>query len=113
MPHDAFLRCYVFVRSLRSWGAHVSILIMRVIPGRRSEAEASPESILPDLWLWIPGSRPSAEPRNDWTRFCDHTSSVRGEASLRRPVQQAFSKSEVIREKIGREAWLQDGQRSS
>src|SRR6266436_6226331 len=83
MPHDAFLRCYVFVRSLRSWGAHVSILIMRVIPGRRSEAEASPESILPDLWLWIPGSRPAAEPRNDWTRFLpERASSVGGEASL-------------------------------
>src|SRR6266550_675337 len=40
----------------------------RVIPGRRSEAEASPESIRPDLWLWIPGSRPAAEPRNDWIK---------------------------------------------
>ena len=39
--------------------------LQRVIPGRRSEAEASPESILPDLRLWIPGSRPAAEPRND------------------------------------------------
>src|SRR5262249_20671038 len=27
-------------------------------------------SILRDLWLWIPGSRPAAEPRNDWTSFC-------------------------------------------
>src|SRR6266852_3528101 len=42
--------------------------VKRVIPGRRSEAEASPESILPDLWSWIPGSRPAAEPRNDWTK---------------------------------------------
>ncbi len=41
--------------------------IKRVIPGRRSEAEASPDSILPDLRLWIPGPRPAAEPRNDWT----------------------------------------------
>src|SRR5262249_55930823 len=33
----------------------------RVMPGRRSGAEASPESILPDLWLWFPvlGLRPS------------------------------------------------------
>src|SRR5215831_15852473 len=41
----------------------------RVIPRRRSEAESSPESLLTDLWLWIPGSRPAAEPRNDQTRF--------------------------------------------
>src|SRR6266436_2379841 len=83
MPHDAFLRCYVFVRSLRSWGAHVSILIMRVIPGRRSEAEASPESILPDLWLWIPGSRPTAEPRNDWTKVSpEHACRSKTKASL-------------------------------
>src|SRR5215471_12752235 len=41
----------------------------RVTPGRRNEAAASPESILPELWLWIPGSRPAAEPRNDETRF--------------------------------------------
>jgi peptidoglycan/xylan/chitin deacetylase (PgdA/CDA1 family) len=37
----------------------------QVIPGRRSEAEATPESISPGLWLWISGSRPAAEPRND------------------------------------------------
>src|SRR5262249_51774080 len=43
-------------------------LLRRIIPGRRSEAEASPESIHPDLWLWIPGSRPAAEPRNDWAK---------------------------------------------
>jgi len=51
----------------RSYGADVSTLVMRVIPGRRSEAEASPQSILHDLWLGIPGSRPAAEPRNDGT----------------------------------------------
>src|SRR5262249_32191155 len=44
-----------------------------VIPGRRSEADASPESMLPDLWLWIPGSRPAAEPRNDCTDGIDPT----------------------------------------
>jgi hypothetical protein len=40
-----------------------------VIAGRRSEAEASPESMLPDLWLWIPGSWPTPEPRNDGAGF--------------------------------------------
>src|SRR5215471_4992841 len=44
-----------------------------VIPGRCRKAAASPESILPDLWLWIPGSRPAAEPRNDETRFRPNT----------------------------------------
>ena len=34
-----------------------------VIPGRHRQV-ASPESITPGLWLWIPGSRKSA-PRND------------------------------------------------
>jgi hypothetical protein len=43
------------------------LMVMRVIRGRRSDAEASLESALPDLWSWIPGSRPAAEPRNDWT----------------------------------------------
>src|SRR6267378_8096896 len=37
-----------------------------VIPGRREAA--SPESILPKLWLWIPGSLASLGPRNDWNR---------------------------------------------
>jgi hypothetical protein len=40
-------------------------IVSTVIPGRRSEAQVSPESILRNLWLSIPGSRPSAEPRND------------------------------------------------
>jgi hypothetical protein len=44
-----------------------------VIPGRRSEAEASPESMLADLGVWFPGSRPAAEPRNDWTKVCPST----------------------------------------
>ena len=57
-----------------------------IIPGRRSEEEASPESILPDLWLWIPGSRPAAEPRNDWTKVLpEHALPVPGEASLALP----------------------------
>jgi len=47
----------------------VSTLVKRVIPGRCSEAEASPQSILPDLWLLIPDSRPVAEPPNDGTEF--------------------------------------------
>src|SRR6266446_2152714 len=47
-------------------GPHLCVQRL-VIPGRHSEAEASPESILPDRWLWIAGSRPAAEPRNDCT----------------------------------------------
>jgi hypothetical protein len=38
---------------------------MLVIPGRRSEAKANPESITADRGLWIPGSPPSVAPRND------------------------------------------------
>lgn len=34
-----------------------------VIPDRH--AAANPKSIFADLWLWIPGSRLSAAPRND------------------------------------------------
>jgi hypothetical protein len=38
--------------------------------GRRSEAKASPESITTCSELWIPGSRPAAEPRNDGAKVC-------------------------------------------
>jgi hypothetical protein len=56
-------------------------IVKRVIPGRRSEAEASSESRPPDLWFWIPGSRPTAEPRNDGAKVLpEHASS--GEDSL-------------------------------
>src|SRR5215467_5925355 len=61
------------------------LVVMRVIPERRSEAEASPESTLPDLGLWIPGSRPAAEPRNDWTTALpERASSVRDKALARK-----------------------------
>ncbi len=43
---------------LSRWGGAVYCIsiTLPVIPGRLREAEASPESILPDLCLWIPGS---------------------------------------------------------
>src|SRR5262249_54073486 len=72
------LACYErhFTRMCQVWSR-------RVIPGRRSEAQASPESRLPDLRLWIPGSRPAAEPRNDGTKvLTEYASSLGGEASL-------------------------------
>jgi MFS transporter, PPP family, 3-phenylpropionic acid transporter len=46
------------------------ILLKSVIPRRRSEAKASLESITVVRGLWIPGSRPAAEPRNDGVRVC-------------------------------------------
>ena len=36
-----------------------------VIPGRRSEAEASPESMTTDRGVWIPGCLAALGPRND------------------------------------------------
>ena len=36
-----------------------------VIPGRRSAAEASPESMNPDRGVWIPGCLAALGPRND------------------------------------------------
>ena len=61
----------IFAPCLKTWIGPLEpglLVVMRVIPGRRSEAEATPESIFPDPWLRIPGSRPAAEPRNDWTK---------------------------------------------
>src|SRR5437899_1848907 len=50
--------------------------------GAPERSGGEPGSILPDLWLWIPGSRPAAEPRNDWTRvLSQHAWSVRREGS--------------------------------
>jgi hypothetical protein len=36
-----------------------------IIPGRRSEAEANPESMNTDHGVWIPGCRAALGPRND------------------------------------------------
>ena len=70
----------IFAPRLKTWIVLLEpglLVVKRVIPGHRSEAEASPESIFPDLWLWIPGPRPAAEPRNDWTKVLpEHASSV-------------------------------------
>jgi hypothetical protein len=35
------------------------------VAGPMTNSAASPESISPAPWLWIPGSRPMAAPRND------------------------------------------------
>jgi hypothetical protein len=40
-----------------------------VIPGRRSVAKASPESMTTDCGVWIPGCRAGLGPRNDSSRF--------------------------------------------
>src|SRR5262249_46537217 len=41
-----------------------------VIPGATAKRWRARNPYSPDLWLWIPGSRPAAEPRNDETRSC-------------------------------------------